>query len=113
MDNVKDDFYYIEKVISNVRFIIWHTQNLSKEDLESNEVLLDSILFRFIQISEEIKKLTSEFKSKYHTVPWRNIIGLRNRIVHEYGKIDLKIIYSVITIDIYEILAMIEGFTKE
>ena len=84
MDNTKDDKYYIGKIITDLTFIINHTWQLSQKDLEANEILVDSIMFRLIQVSESTDRLTEEFKSYYPTIPWRAIKGLRNRIVHEY-----------------------------
>ncbi len=109
MDNVKNNNYYLEKLLVDLRFIIKHTKNIKQEDLLKEEVLLDSIMFRFIQISEHVKKLTAEFKEVNSHVPWRNIIGLRNRIVHEYGNIDLDIVYSAINKDIYDIVSWLES----
>jgi len=60
-------------------------------------------MFRFIQISEHIKKLSLDFINEHPNIPWRDIIGLRNRIVHEYGNVDLDIIYDTVKEDIYTI----------
>ncbi len=103
MDNKKDNHYYINKVVIDLEFLIKHTKGLDRHLFEKDEVLLDSIMFRFIQISEHIKKLSKEFKASHNHIPWTNIIGLRNRIVHEYGNIDLNIIFDVVKHDIYVI----------
>ncbi len=46
------------------------------------------------------KKLSTSFKEKYSDINWNDIIGFRNRIVHEYGKTDYTIIYEVVSNDI-------------
>ena len=43
-----------------------------------------------IQISENAKKLSDEYKLHRGNVPWKVIYGLRNRIVHDYGNVDRK-----------------------
>ena len=83
-----------------------------KKELMSNEVLLDSMMFRLIQVSENIKKLTNSFKENNRQVPWTEIAGFRNRIVHDYGNVDLTIIYDVITNDIKDLLEMMKGIIK-
>ena len=103
MDNTKDDKYYIVKILADVNFLIKHTKGLERIEFVQNEILLDSIMFRFIQISEHIKNLSTAFTSNHNEIPWRDIIGLRNRIVHEYGKVDLNIIYDAVTVDIYDL----------
>ena len=49
MDNQKDDCHYLQKIIKDIDYVIEHTKDI---DIENNEVLLDSVLFRFIPISE-------------------------------------------------------------
>lgn len=100
MDNIKDDSYYIEKIKSDIRFIIMHMQDKEIEDLEDDELLQDSMMFRMVQISENAKKLTEAFKNEYTSVPWDAMIGLRNRIVHDYGNVDLDIVFETLKYDI-------------
>lgn len=112
MDNIKDDKYYIDKVITDIQFIINHTKDIAKSQLEENEVLVDSVMFRLIQISEISNKLTDNFKNYYTDIPWRAIKGLRNRIVHDYGQVDLSVVYDTIKYDIPEILEILHNNIK-
>ncbi len=43
MDNVKNDKYYLEKIISDLGFIIEHTKGKTKDEIENNDLLVDSI----------------------------------------------------------------------
>lgn len=108
MDNIKNDKYYIQKIIQDLQFIVKHMYNIDADELNANEVLLDSMLFRMIQISENAKKLSDEYKQGKSYIPWNSLYGLRNRIVHDYGNVDLKIVYETLKNDIPELLEMIE-----
>ena len=57
MDNVKNDAYYIKRLKQDLEFVVTHMKNVDIEGLNANEVLLDSMLFRMIQISENAKKV--------------------------------------------------------
>lgn len=96
MDNTKDDRYYVEKIKADLRFVIDHTSGKTKEEIESDELLIDSIMFRIIQISENNGKLTDLFKLQHADVPWLAIKGMRNRIVHDYGYVDLSVVYDTV-----------------
>ena len=104
MDNVKNDLYYIRKLREDLSFIVAHTKDITFEELGTNEILLDSMLFRLIQVSESARKLSDDFKRAYPSVPWTAVYGLRNRIVHDYGSVDLGIIYSTLKNDIPALL---------
>ena len=104
MDNVKNDNYYIQKIIKDLTFIVTHMRNVDLEELNANEVLLDSMLFRMIQISENARKLSEEYKQGRGNIPWNALYGLRNRIVHDYGNVDLNVVYETLKNDILELL---------
>ena len=104
MDNVKNDKYYIEKIIKDLSFVLENAGNFTQIQLQNNEILIDSVMFRLIQVSENSDKLTEEFKEKYNTIPWRAIKGMRNRIVHEYGNVDFSVVYQTVQNDIPVIL---------
>mgnify|MGYP000547350458 CR=1 FL=1 len=112
MDNKKTDQYYIDKIITDLTFIRTHTESLSKSKLEEDEILVDSIMFRLIQVAENSEKLTEKFKKTYPSIPWRAIKGLRNRIVHEYGNVDLTIVYDTVKKDIPELIGILEGICR-
>ncbi len=100
MDNIKNDTYYVKKMLKDINFIIMHTKTLSLNELETNEILCDSVLFRLIQISETSAKLSDAFKTEHNDIPWQAIKGMRNKIVHEYGEVKLDIVYDTVSKDI-------------
>ena len=104
MDNMKDDNYYIQRIRKDLEFMVIHMRNVDIEDLKKDDVLLDSMLFRMIQVSENAKKLSDKYKENNCDVPWRALSGFRNRIVHDYGNVDLDIVYETLKNDIPDIL---------
>jgi uncharacterized protein with HEPN domain len=110
MNKQKDNNYYIEKILADLRFIQKHMDGVSIQALEENEILLDSMLFRLIQMQESTKKLTDAYKMAHPEIPWTDISGLRNRIVHDYGNVDLEVVHDTLTGDIPW---LIEQFEKD
>ena len=100
MDKIKNDQYYIDKMLTDLKFIVLHTKGISKGELEGNEILFDSMLFRLIQVQENSRKLNEEYKNRHRNIPWTDISGLRNRIVHDYGHVDLSVVYSTLVDDV-------------
>lgn len=45
MDNKKDDSYYLEKILKDLKFLIENTEYKSKKEIENNQILIDSIMF--------------------------------------------------------------------
>ena len=107
MDN-KNDSYYMQQALIEIDVIIEYTKSLSYEELMSDVRTIDATMFRLQQMIEKIKNLSPEFKEKHKEIPWGDIIGFRNGIVHEYGKTDYTTVYEVITKDIYQLKELFE-----
>ena len=107
MNNVKNDKYYLQKIREDLIFVEKHTENVSREQFEQDEILLNAMMFKLIQISENVKKLSEEYKKANNDIPWQDILGLRNRIVHDYGNVNLEIIFVALKEDIPQLIKQI------
>lgn len=112
MDNKKDNTYYVKRIVKDLTFIFEHTNGIKQHELEENEVLVDSVMFRLIQIAENSDKPTVDFKNFHSTIPWRAMKGMRNKIVHEYGNVDLSVVYDTITNDIPKLLQLLRKLVE-
>ena len=110
MDNIKDDEYFLKKILADLEYLIEISKNLTKEKFEKSLLHQDSIMFRMVQISENCDKLSNNFKSCNKDINWRSLKGMRNKIVHEYGGVDLKIIYDTVKHDIPQFYDAIKDF---
>ena len=103
MDNIKNDKYYIEKVIENIDTIILYTKGLDFSEFIGNPLLIDATMFRLVQMVENISRISKEYRESHNNIKWGQIIGFRNGIVHDYGKTDYSIVYEIISSDIYNL----------
>ena len=72
----------------------------SRDDLDSDEKLALALV-RLIEIFGEAANALSEaFREKHPDVPWRSIIGTRNRLIHGYFDVDLDIIWNIVSKDL-------------
>lgn len=111
MDNRKSDLYYVEKIKTDLEFVISNTKGKTLEEIESNALLIDSIMFRIIQLAENNSKLSESFKTEHKDVPWLAIKGMRNKIVHEYGIVDMAYVYDTVVHGIPEMYEKLKGLS--
>ncbi|KAB8315524.1 DUF86 domain-containing protein [Tolypothrix campylonemoides VB511288] len=64
-------------------------------------------------MGEAANHISEPCKAKYSKIPWRQIIGMRNRLIHAYFDVDLDIIWQVITQDLGSLLIEVEKAIKE
>ena len=108
MNNNKTNSYFMEKALSDIEVIISYTKNKTYEEIMSDGLLVDGIMFRLIQLIENIKNISEEFKVSHPEIPWGDIMGFRNGIVHEYGKTDYSTVYEIVSRDIYQLKELFE-----
>lgn len=71
MDNVKNDPYYLDRMKTDLEFIDRNMLGVTKPEFEENEILQDSMMFRLIQISENARKLSEDYRNKNSIIPWK------------------------------------------
>jgi len=113
MDNEKSDGYYIAKALNEINIIIKYMEGINDYDeFVKDDMRLDGILFRMIQMVEQIKFLSEDYKAVHSDIPWGEIIGFRNGLVHEYGKTDYIIVYEIASRDIFLLKKLFERTGK-
>lgn len=78
--------------------IIEDTKNFfgnNYKEFEENSIYQNAILTPVTQIGELAKRLPAEFREKYNEIPWKNIAGMRDIVVHNYETIDKLILWNV------------------
>ncbi|MDJ0581006.1 HepT-like ribonuclease domain-containing protein [Crocosphaera sp.] len=67
---------------------------------KNNQEKQDAILRRITIVGEATKRLSPEFREKHSTIPWKQIAGMRDIISNKYDEIDLKEVWTVITVNL-------------
>lgn len=104
----KNDIYYMRKALLEIEILINYTSGLSYREFMSDGKNIDATLFRLEQMIEHIKRLSPEFQKEHDNIPWGEVVGFRNRLVHEYGETDYTTVYEVVSKDIYELKELFE-----
>ena len=105
----KGDRYHLDKMLEDIAFIIEHMNGVTQDALEEDPILCDSMMFRLVQISEQSGALSDALKAMNPDIPWNDITGLRNRIVHDYGNVNLGIVYETLSNDIPKLKEQLQG----
>ncbi len=80
----------------------------SRIDLENNRMLVLSLVKDIEIVGEAASRVTEEFKASYPQIPWLEIIGMRNRLIHAYFDVDLDVLWSTVTKNLPELVAELE-----
>ncbi len=84
------------------------TSGMSRVQFNRDDIIQDSVVRQTEIIGEAAANVTKESQNKYSHIPWQNIIGMRNRLIHAYFDINLDILWKTITEDIPPLIAGLE-----
>ena len=100
-------------IIDHCNRIEEKTKGVSEEEFFNNEDIEEIVCFNLLQIGELANKFTTDFLKKYHDVPWEEMRGLRNRIVHGYGSITIERVWATANKDIKPLKEYCESILKQ
>ncbi|MCM2358414.1 MAG: DUF86 domain-containing protein [Geobacteraceae bacterium] len=79
---------------------VYLVRNKIRPDLDSDR-LLNLSLVRLLEIvGEAANRIPPETRQQYPSIPWQQIIGLRNRLIHGYDAVDFDILWQIVTVDL-------------
>jgi len=75
-------------------------QGMQRADLDRNRMLVLSLVKELEIIGEAASKVSAELRSQHGAIPWLDISGMRNRLIHAYFDIDLDVVWTTVTKDL-------------
>lgn len=95
MSHPRRDQDYLADIHEAMQRIVHYTERLTPETFQEDFLRQDAVIRNLQVIGEATKKLSPEFRETHPEIPWREMAGMRDRIVHEYFGIRLDIIWNV------------------
>jgi len=105
---MKDDTIYLEHIENNLNRIVSYASGISQEAFLKNTQLQDACIRQIEIMGEATKRISDTFKEKPPEVPWKDMAGMRDKLIHDYLDVDLNIVYQTIVVDIPGLLPVIE-----
>ena len=92
----KDWKIYIEDILEAIAKIQRYTKDMTLAEFEADELRVDAVVRNFTIVGEAARKIPPEVENRHADIPWAEMRGLRNRVVHEYRNVDLEIVWDII-----------------
>jgi uncharacterized protein with HEPN domain len=110
----RDDSVYLNHILDSIYQIEEYTEGLNKEEFLATRLVQDGTIRQIEIIGEAIKNVSEPLKEKYSHIPWKEIAGMRDKLIHNYFGVDIDAVWDVVKKDIPilkgEILTITESF---
>jgi uncharacterized protein with HEPN domain len=103
-----DDALLVEMLVY-ARRIAAKALGLTRAEFDANEDLQLALVYRLQVVGEAASKLSREERDKHVEIPWREIIGMRHVVVHDYFRVDLDVVWETVTSGIPALVAQLES----
>lgn len=111
--NQPDNHIILEKILDNIGNIDLLLKTTTEDSFMNDLKDFNAICLEFIQIGERVNLLPEAFYDEHPSIPWHELYGLRNRIVHGYEKVKKSIIWATIVQDLPIIKKEIMGILSK
>jgi uncharacterized protein with HEPN domain len=110
---LKDDRVRLQHMLDAVLEVIEFTRNKQRSDLDTDRKLKHALVRLLEIIGEAAAGISSDIKQECPGIPWKEMIGMRNRLIHGYFDVDLDIVWQTISKDIPPLKPLLEQEMNE
>lgn len=103
---------YIEDILNSIEKIEKYTKHTTFEKFSTDEKTIDAVIRNLEVIGEAAKNIPNKNLAKYKDIPWKKIISMRNKIIHEYFGVDTEILWKTIKEDLPKLKNIIKNIIK-
>lgn len=104
---------YLKDILGSVSKIEEYTQGVSEAEFSQNQQMQDAVMRRLEIIGEAAKCLPPSFLANHKGIPWQDIAGMRDKLIHHYFGVNLGRVWEVLTKDLPDLKLKLERIGKK
>lgn len=108
----KEPKIFLEHILESIEAILEYTAGISQAEFSETRQKVDAVTRRFEIIGEATKNLPANFRATATHIPWKQMTGMRDNLVHEYFGIDYDEVWKTIKEDLPALKKEIEILLK-
>lgn len=107
------DLTYLRHIRDAIYRIEEYVQDVSQEAFFNDQMRQDAVIRQLSVIGETAGDLSDELRETYPSVPWDDVYGMRNKLVHDYFGVDLDAVSDTIRRDLHPLLKTVESAIQD
>jgi uncharacterized protein with HEPN domain len=97
---IKNDQVYLEHILESIGKIENFVSGLTQAEFDQNVMIQDAVIRNFEIIGEATKKISKQFTQSHPEVPWQDMAGMRDKLIHDYLDVDLDVLWKTVEEDL-------------
>ncbi|MBD3255278.1 MAG: DUF86 domain-containing protein [Candidatus Lokiarchaeota archaeon] len=104
---------YLHHILDSILRIERFTEDVDQNEFNDSELIQSAVIRQIEIIGEATKHISKELKNEYTYVPWNDIAGMRDKLIHGYLGVDIEIVWDTLKKDIPQLKRWIEEILEE
>jgi uncharacterized protein with HEPN domain len=102
------DLAWVLDMLQACRKALEYAHGLTEEQFQASNLHQDAILRQLTIVGKAAKHVSVEFRINHHEVPWWQIAGFRDVVVHDYSRVDLQEVWRIVQADLPTLITLLE-----
>lgn len=111
--NERDDTVYLRHMLDAIAKVEEYLQGVDEKRFAQNTLLQDGVIRQLEIIGEAVKRLSPDLRGRYAGISWKDIAGMRDKLIHDYFGVDLEAVWTTATEDILVFKEEVRRILKE
>lgn len=103
----RDEVYVLDMLIA-ARKALKFVEGINRNEFEENEVIQNAVLRPLEIIGEAAARTSANYRKAHSNIPWKEMVDLRNRLIHEYFRVDYGAVWATIQDDLPDLIKLLE-----
>lgn len=100
---LRDEVYLLD-IADSAKGALAYVSGKTREQFFSDRQCQDAVIRRLEIVGEAARRVSQEGRSRYSDLPWREMVSMRNRMIHEYDDVDLEIVWDTVQVDLPQLV---------
>ncbi len=105
----RTDSELLEDIVSAVQRVLTYVPGMSYDGFVRDNKTQDAVIRNIEIIGEATKKLSEAARGKFPEVPWKQMAGSRDRLIHDYSGVNIDIVWQIAHLELPRILRLLGG----
>jgi uncharacterized protein with HEPN domain len=110
---VKNDSVFLRHILDAIKRVEKYLSDVSESAFDQDSLLQDGIIRQIEIIGEATKNISTMTRNKYRKVPWKDMAGMRDKLIHGYFGVDINAVWETAQKDIPVLKILIKKILKD